>query len=271
MILNGKPGDARGFVHKKIFGGIKGAVGGVVGSIVRGSIPTPASIVRGGVSGFFGRPAPSVIRRPPLPTFHGGIPPALAGVKVAITCGPGSRPDPILGITCIPFPGDPRLGGRQLPGGTIIGGQITPGPCDPGQIFRDGFCQTIGSPAGGVGEAVMGRFGAALEPMFVTQNVMRCLPGMVLGKAGPGGIPLCYNKKQISNKERLWPKGRAPLLTGGDMRCIAKAAAAANKLKRTQKRLEDIGLLKKPTRSKQKALPRGRSVIVESGAGSVVA
>ena len=26
--MNGKPGDERGFIHKKIFGGIKGLVGG---------------------------------------------------------------------------------------------------------------------------------------------------------------------------------------------------------------------------------------------------
>jgi hypothetical protein len=66
---------------------------------------------------------------------------------------------------------------------------------------------------------------------------------MVLGNDG-----LCYNKRDIRNSDRMWPKGRAPLLTGGEMSAISKAARAAGKLERTTKRLQKIGLMKKPTR-----------------------
>lgn len=90
------------------------------------------------------------------------------------------------------------------------------------------------------GNAVMGRYGAALEPIEEARSVSTCLPGMVLGDDG-----LCYDRKAITNRERRYPKGTAPLLTGGDMSCIRKAARAAGRLQRTTKRLQKIGLLKK--------------------------
>jgi hypothetical protein len=98
------------------------------------------------------------------------------------------------------------------------------------------------------GEVVMSRYGAAMVPGYQEVQRASCLPGMVLGNDG-----YCYNTSQISNKERMWPKGRKPLLTGGDMAAISKAARAAGRLQRTQKKLEKIGLLKKPSSS------RGRS------------
>jgi len=103
---------------------------------------------------------------------------------------------------------------------------------------RTGIEQVSGRrPAG---EAVMGRYGAALVPIEEARSVSTCLPGMVLGDDG-----FCYNRKAITNRERLYPKGTAPLLTGGDMSCIRKAALAAGRLQRTTKRLQKIGLLKK--------------------------
>ncbi len=68
-----------------------------------------------------------------------------------------------------------------------------------------------------------------------------CLPGMVVAKDG-----LCYNRSQIKNSERMWPRGRRPLLTGGDMRAISIAARAASRMTRTAVRLQEIGLIKKP-------------------------
>lgn len=103
--------------------------------------------------------------------------------------------------------------------------------------------QQVGRDDTPVGEAVMGRYGAALVPGNHVINRAVCLKGMVVGDDG-----LCYNKGQITNKQREWPRGRRPLLTGGDMRAISIAARAAGRLQRNQKRLEKIGLLKKPSR-----------------------
>ena len=70
-----------------------------------------------------------------------------------------------------------------------------------------------------------------------------CGPGAVLAKDG-----LCYNRRDLRNNERKWPRGRRPLLTGGEVRAISTAASAAKKLQRVQKRLMSLGLLPKPTR-----------------------
>jgi len=88
---------------------------------------------------------------------------------------------------------------------------------------------------------VMGRYGAGLAPGNRVINRAVCLRGMQLGNDG-----VCYNKSQITNKERMWPAGRKPLLSGGDMRAISTAARAAGRLERTTKRLQKIGLMKKP-------------------------
>jgi len=102
-----------------------------------------------------------------------------------------------------------------------------------------------------VGEAQMGRFGAGLPPMDVPSSRRQCLPGMVLGKDG-----LCYNtgKGGISNKDREWPKGRKPLGTPGELAALAKAASFGRRMENTVKRMQKIGVLKKPaTRRAPKA------------------
>lgn len=92
------------------------------------------------------------------------------------------------------------------------------------------------------GDAVVGRFGAGLEPATQATNTRICPRGTVLGVDG-----LCYNRSAIRNSDRMWPRGRRPLLTGGDMRAISQASTAANKLERKTKQLQDLGMLKKPT------------------------
>ncbi len=125
---------------------------------------------------------------------------------------------------CIfPFRRDPRTGECRIFAGERSG---------PDDVFFSG---------GRAGEAVMGRFGAGMVPGVRTIDRAVCLRGMQLGLDG-----LCYDKKQLTNKERLWPAGRRPLLTGGDMRCISIASRAGKKLERTTKRLQAIGLMKKP-------------------------
>ena len=125
------------------------------------------------------------------------------------------------------------------------------GPCPSGTIpdpEGGGFCVSPKSPFGrgrgatrvGVGDAVMGQYGAALEPGVTVIERSVCLPGMQLAKDG-----LCYNKGAITNSQRMWPRGRRPLLTGGDMRAIGIAARAGAKLDRTTKRLRALGMMKK--------------------------
>ena len=120
-------------------------------------------------------------------------------------------------------------------------------PCDFPMV-RDvqGRCREptsgrLGGPQFEVGEAVMGRYGAALEPGSKIIDRAICLRGMQLADDG-----LCYNKSQISNKQRMWPAGRKPLLTGGDMRAISTAARAGKRLEGATKRLQRMGMMKKP-------------------------
>ena len=143
------------------------------------------------------------------------------------------------------------------------------GPCGPGRFRVAGVCVDPGAAAPGgpplfqmlgpgsgagsvapVGDAVMGRYGAGLVPGSRIVDRATCLRGMQLGNDG-----LCYNKGQIKNSERMWPRGRRPLLTGGDMRAISVASRAANRLTRTAVRLQEIGLIKKPVTRK----PRKKS------------
>jgi len=73
------------------------------------------------------------------------------------------------------------------------------------------------------GEAVQGRFGVGLVPGRVNISTRRCPRGMKLGKDG-----ICYDS--IANSNREWPRGTPPLLTGGQVRSLRKAAAARTTL-----------------------------------------
>ena len=104
------------------------------------------------------------------------------------------------------------------------------------------------APAVAMGEAVMGRYGAGFEPEVTSGITRRCGRRHVLGTDG-----VCYNRTSISNKERFWPRGRRPLLTGGDMRAISTASAAAARLQKKQKQLRELGMLKAPPVRRAKA------------------
>ncbi len=217
-IHNGRPGDVRNFVHKRIIGAVSGFVGG-------GPL--------GGIAGFFGgggrRAAPVASDVIPRTTI---VPGSRAFAK---PCATGFFLSP--NGECVPLVGTPRSG-------AIAAAQ---------RLFP--FGQT------GVtefGEAVMGQFGAALEPGFRESSTAVCPRGTVLAVDG-----LCYNKRDIKNSERKWPMGRKPLLTGGEMRCISIAAGAAKRLQRKQKQLIKMGMLPKPASSRRRALPSGHHVHVE--------
>jgi len=106
----------------------------------------------------------------------------------------------------------------------------------------------------GYGEAVMGRYGAAIQPAVRSVELHRCPRGAVLGNDG-----LCYNARDLRKSDRKWVPGRKPLLTGGDLNAIARASRAANKMKTQQKRLQKLGLLPKPNRGR--GAPRGARVM----------
>lgn len=91
------------------------------------------------------------------------------------------------------------------------------------------------------GQVIMGRHGAAMMPGNLVVNRAVCLRGMVVGDDG-----LCYNRSQISNKKRMWPRGRRPLFTGGEMRAVQIASRVATRMTHMATRLQDQGLIKKP-------------------------
>jgi len=223
---DGRPGDRRGFIHKKILRGVS-------------AVARVASVV--------------------------GIPGA--GTVSAITTALGTRRSIPRTQTARPTQfseGEKRVG-RQLKFGGAGGRSMALSrgiPDIPGFLpcilpFRidpvDGKCRLFIGEQGGpddtpVGEAIMGQYGAGLVPGAMAISRAVCLKGMQLGNDG-----VCYNKSQISNKQRMWPAGRKPLLTGGDMRAISIAARAGTRMDRATTRLRKLGMMKKAPVSRARA------------------
>lgn len=147
-----------------------------------------------------------------------------------------------------------------IPGGgeTVIptgGGTLDPGAPSgldacvfPFRRAPDGSCQIFlgdqpgpnGGGGGGAkgidGIAVMGRFGAALQPTQITRSVLRCPRGSVLGIDD-----LCYD--HLHKRDRKWIPAAKPLLTGGERNAIRIAARAGGKLHKAQKGLKKASRL----------------------------
>jgi len=251
--------DERGFIHKKLLGlgkSVVRAATGTIGQTALGFIPGGSIVQRGlglirGLTGplrtrggqVFAPPVPSQVRfttqsaatrawTPTIPTARPTLP-RTQTARVTVTSQAQKNRGANLKFGDINLPSIPEaidfIKGIR-PNGNGGNGN---GGCPPDLIaLPGGGCEFPGSPRGEPGEARMGRYGAALDPMFRTINQRVCLEGMILGKDR-----LCYNKGAISNKERLWPKGTAPLLTGGEMAAIRKADRARGKVARTAKRL----------------------------------
>lgn len=128
--------------------------------------------------------------------------------------------------------------------------RFIPDRCPPPLILTpDGDCVSAKSSFGQrelEGQAVMGRFGPGMVATPQVVEVSRCPTGMALGKD-----EICYD--HLPNRDRKYPRGRRPLLTGGELRAISKAGAAARKLKRANKSLEALGLM--PKRTARRRLP----------------
>ncbi len=223
----GPPNDRRGFVHKRLLGAAKGlATGGISGGLV--------GFATGGVP---------VRRTPPRSTVARPSARSAAGKNLGRELklgGNGVSRKGIFGEGCVlPFRRDPRTGECKIFLGTQTGRDDDLIPQAPGT-------ELLPMPSGPPGEAVMGRFGVAMVPGNRVIDRAVCLRGMQLGLDG-----LCYNKGQINNSQRMWPKGRRPLLTGGEMRAISIASKAATRLTNTAVRLQEIGLIKKPVARKR--------------------
>ena len=261
-----RPNDQRGFVHKRFLRAAKGFVTsgfnplGAAAGFVSGGGRRPAQ--RGPPFRGFGitSPGTALARRPPSRTTTARPSERSAAGKEsgrALKFGEGTTALSIAGSTPCWVPG------------------ARPDPCNPGKcaIFvgnkpgRDDEPCPDGNgvtPAGPVGEAVAGQYGAAFMPGSLMIDRAVCDRGQQLGNDG-----LCYNKGAISNKQRMWPAGRKPLLSGGDMRAISIAARAGKRLEGATKRLQAIGLMKKPA-SRGRVPARGRAMTIkEAGAGSV--
>ena len=240
MLLRTVCGDERGFVHKRIFGGIKGALGGILGG--------PSGVLGGAARGFLGGGGPPAIV---TPDSAGGCPRGLQNNGRG-QCVPLGTVDSAGGCP----PGFTPVAGFCRPKGALAARVTTvfPQTAPPQDFGIQGTGVGAEQQLLGFGEAVMGRFGAGLKPAFFSQQVRRCPRGAILGAPEADGTSLCYNRGQISNRQRAWPRGRRPLLTGGEMRAISIASSAANKLQRKQKQLQKLGMLKPPTA--RKAAPK---------------
>jgi len=219
--VRARGGDQRQFLHKKIFGAV---------AKLSGILPIPGANIIGTAARFLGGGG--------APKAPFGIPQTFAPKQSFTQTIPGASPS--FGIPGISF------GGGTGPNGTA--------PCKPGTVPDPqgrGFCISPKSPFGAQelgGQAIMGRFGPAMVPGSVIRDIATCDTGMVLGKDS-----LCYD--HLPNRDRLYPRGRRPLLTGGDMKAISRARRAGVRLANAKNDLVAIGMLKpaSPRRRKKKA------------------
>ncbi len=226
-----RPGDVRFFVHKSFVGKF---VGGIASKVL-GSVP----LVGGVASGLF-----DTLRG------AGGKVPAMTGCPPGFTLTPAGCEPRFAAPGGVTSPGGPGGFTRLRRSLQERDGQF-PAPTPAQEMIRAEQGLAL-DPAAGV--PVMGRFGAGFEPSVFMTDTRRCGRGAVLGIDG-----ICYNKRDLRNNERFWPRGRRPLLTGGEMRAISTASSAAKKLQRKQKQLEGLGLLKRPAPRSRRALPAGHA------------
>jgi len=249
----GRPGDRRGFVHKKILGGISKLSG------FAADIGVPGARTVSGVTGAFagrGKGRATVPRTLTARVSTRSQAEKEAGRNLKFdfaTVGRGfdqlfRGPPPGVRPTFPPI---------RIPG---FGPRNGNGGCsDPALVMApDGHCVAPGSGharghglngAGAVGEPVLGIYGAGVRPGSMIIDRAVCGKKMQLADDG-----ICYNKSQISNKQRMWPAGRKPLLSGGDMRAIGIAARAGRRLEGATKRLQRLGMMKKPASRRHPAL-----------------
>ena len=247
--------DESGFIHKSFVGRF---VGGIAKKVI-GSVPIIGGVAEGLIDQFTGVPGGQVKGCPPgfISTPSGCVPRGRVDFRLTgpVTSGSLRR------LARRPPRGATDESGRPVRGVPGISRDGMFAPPTPEQALLRGSLGLERDPAAGV--AVMGRFGAGFEPSVMMTDTRRCGRGAVLGVDG-----ICYNKRDLRNDERFWPRGRRPLLTGGEMRAISTASSAAKKLQRKQKQLESLGLLKKPAPRSRRALPGHQEHLHHTGASS---
>lgn len=230
-IRDGRPGDQRGFIHKKILGGISkiARVASVIGVPGAGTV---SAITRGLV----GRRTVPRTQTARMTVFSQGE--KRSGQRAKF--GPGLNGE-FLG-------GDPEC---RIPGQRI----------DPNTGKCAFFFGERSGPDGGfaLGEPVLGQYGAGIVPGSMVIDRAVCGKGMQLGNDG-----VCYNKSQISNKQRMWPAGRRPLLTGGDMRAISTASRAGTRMDKATARLRKLGMMKKAPVARKAPAPTQHERLIEA-------
>jgi len=239
----GRPGDVRGFIHRTI----GRAIGGVARSVI-GSVP----FVGGLATNIFDVTAGRLLGSTAVPQAA-ACPPGFIATPGG--CAPRFTPTSALPVSRRIGGAFERIRAGSVPGTALAG--AFPQPTEPQRQIR-GELGLAADPAAGV--AVMGRFGAGFEPEVIMTDTRRCGRGAVLGVDG-----LCYNRRDLRNSDRFWPRGRRPLLTGGEVRAISVASSAAKKLERKQKQLMELGLLKRPTRSRRAAPAGHRATLTHDG------
>lgn len=130
---------------------------------------------------------------------------------------------------------DPRSGSTGSTGQTFVScptGYVQ----DPstGQCLKTGVSGVLertipggntGTLSDVYGQAMMGRYGAALVPAQRASMTFKCPPGTVLGDDN-----LCYNKRDLRRDERKWRPAAKPLLSAGDAKVLRRAHAVERRL-----------------------------------------
>jgi len=162
-------------------------------------------------------------------------------------------------------PNGQRLTGPNRTAAGCVAGSKYNARTDTCELPRSGVVGAVQRflPGGASGFEGGTRAGSGIyAPELEALEVRRCFPGDILGKDG-----FCHAKGSIPNKERAHPRGRRPLGTPGEMAALAKAASFGKRMESTVKRMQKIGVLKKPHTHRprlprQKLLgPGGTSII----------
>lgn len=241
-----RPGDVRGFIHKRVLRAAKGFV-------TSGFSPTAA------LSGFLTNGGRAMSRRAPRPkdfrrfessartTAPSAAPRPVSRLALAAATGaPTAAPRPVSRLAALPVSDfAPRQPGRISRCG--IGFVMRGGRCvrEGGLLpsIERGFGIDIRGSArrlqtrvrtppmargrGGF-QAVEGAFGMpAMVPEEEMRRTLVCPRGMVLG-----GDELCYPKSVLPrrSKFRKWRGQAGPPVSAGDARAIRKAAAAKERV-----------------------------------------
>jgi len=254
-------GNEGGFVHKSFIGR---AIGGAVKGFVTGG---PTGALAGGIRSLTGTARPTVPRTQTARVTQTSQREKEHGQRLkfpelgttgarALHGGRGGRIGEVIHTV---FNGNGRSGDQRFPGIVNGGGN---GRCEPGFVWspRLGTCLAADSPVAAgfrATEPVMGQYGAGFVPASQIVDRAVCNRGQQLGNDG-----VCYAKAAISNKQRMWPAGRKPLLSGGDMRAISTAARAGRRMELATKRLQRMGMMKKPSPRRQATLAGHRATLV---------